>query len=600
MVGGIGEGRRRTTNNLTDKAIKSFLAQERKAAGPSWRKLGDGQGLYLTTTGAGNPVWRLKYRYGGTERTYSIGGYPDTSLAEAREVRATVRRQVSAGVDPTTARRIERAKTAASYGETFAEATAKWLAHRRSGWSAGHARTTERALERDVLPSLGRLPISEITPAMIAHVIDRITARGANETAGKVRQNVERVFAYALVEQNPAIPVKEKLRAPMPSKPHPALLEFPALGDVLRRTELSSVTPAVRGALRLVAFTACRIGNAINATWEQFELDGATPIWVIPRAEMKAKKRQFPHRIILGPTITRELREWRQATGRRTGLVFTSPLSNRRGRPLTHEAIEKVYSKRLGLSGVHTVHGWRSAFSTLAREAGGFAHEAVELALDHEPRTEVARAYDRGERLEERVRLYYWWDAQLVAGQHGTDAAATGEGGGMILGPKVRELMGILLRGRDPKIPALLFANDSVGAHPTIPELADVLRSDEEIPPNLRRYIAGRLDGTIRATKAGTPKRVDPAELLDKAMDVALRQAQYVIDGNSKGHSRTLAIQDVAARRGVDVDTLRRSLLPGQMKAAGLTKIVPEIHALVELLTPPKRQTGRVSSHLRA
>jgi hypothetical protein len=45
----------------------------------------------------------------------------------------------------------------------------------------------------------------------------------------------------------------------------------------------------------------------------------------------------------------------------------------------------------------------------------------VELALDHVHDNAVVRAYDRGERLEERVRLMNWWDTQLTAAQHGPD-----------------------------------------------------------------------------------------------------------------------------------------------------------------------------------
>ena len=39
--------------------------------------------------------------------------------------------------------------------------------------------------------------------------------------------------------------------------------------------------------------------------------------------------------------------------------------------------------------------------------------------------TAVVRAYDRGERLEERIRLAHWWDAQLVAAESGLPAATT-------------------------------------------------------------------------------------------------------------------------------------------------------------------------------
>lgn len=41
-------------------------------------------------------------------------------------------------------------------------------------------------------------------------------------------------------------------------------------------------------------------------------------------------------------------------------------------------------------------------------EQGGFSRDATELALDHIHDTDVVRAYDRGERLEERIRMDRW------------------------------------------------------------------------------------------------------------------------------------------------------------------------------------------------
>jgi hypothetical protein len=57
-------------------------------------------------------------------------------------------------------------------------------------------------------------------------------------------------------------------------------------------------------------------------------------------------------------------------------------------------------------------HGWRSALSTLAKDAG-WSRDVVELTLDHVHDSAVVRAYDRGERRVERIRLAVWWDAQL-------------------------------------------------------------------------------------------------------------------------------------------------------------------------------------------
>jgi len=403
-------------NRLSEARCRAFVRRAGKGS-LAPRKLFDGAGLFLAITPAGTPVWRVKYRVGGLERTYSIGLYPEIGLAAARVERDRVRALIRKGQDPVAERRLERARTATSYGKTFAQVTASWLEHRRGEWSTVHYRTTRRALDRDVLPSLGPLPIEQIPAPLVAAVIERVQQRGAVETAAKIRQNVALIFDYALVSPNPAGPVKARLKKPGPDRHRAALLDFNALGDVLRRTALAAASPTVKQMLRLIAFTGVRLGRALGATWDQFNLDGDPPTWVIPRALMaKAKGYQHDYKAILSPTIAAELREWRRLTGRTTGLVFPSPAHP--DRPLTPEAASKLY-RDLGLADVHTVHGWRAAFKTLSREVGGFSDEITALVLDHEARDDVARAYDRSELLGERVRLAHWWDSQLTAAEKG-------------------------------------------------------------------------------------------------------------------------------------------------------------------------------------
>jgi integrase len=108
--------------------------------------------------------------------------------------------------------------------------------------------------------------------------------------------------------------------------------------------------------------------------------------------------------------VRSELRAWRRKVGTE-GYVFPSPTGKTY---ITRESLEKVYRVTLGLAQKHSPHGWRSSFSTLAKE-NTFSRDCVELALDHVADTAVVRAYDRGERLEERRRLAAWWDAQLKA-----------------------------------------------------------------------------------------------------------------------------------------------------------------------------------------
>ncbi len=193
-----------------------------------------------------------------------------------------------------------------------------------------------------------------------------------------------------------------------------ALLDWTALGDALRRADMARLSPSVRMAHRLCAFTASRIGNVVNAEWREFHLEDEQPVWIIPRAKMKVAIREIDHRVPLGPEIAAEMRQWQAVSGRR-GFVFPSPTGNKY---IGRESIDKVIRVTLSIARKHSPHGWRSAFSTLAR-GQGFERDVVELALDHAHDNQVARAYDRGERFARRVELFSWWGEQLAAAQRG-------------------------------------------------------------------------------------------------------------------------------------------------------------------------------------
>ena len=406
MAGGI-------RSKLSDKAVKAFVA----AAEPG-KKLADGGGLYLFIPAAGNPNWRIKYRIEGKEKVFSVGTYPLVSLSEARITLAEVKAMIREGKDPVDARRVKRAAAAASAENTFQSVTQEWLAMKRGEWSAGHHTKSARAFERDVFPALGNLPIASITPAMVAKAVEAIHKRDVLETATRILQHLNGVFRYAqargLCRDNPAAPAREILPRKKDSGRMPAIVEFKALGDILRRAEQARLSRPIYLGHRLCAFTAARIGNVVTAEWREFDLDGEQPIWVIPRQKMKVNNRDIDHRIPLPKEIVEDLKKWRALIGAR-GFLFPSPAG---GKHIGRDGIEKAYRVTLGLEGKHSPHGWRSAFATLARDHG-FERDVVELALDHAHDNEVARAYDRGERFEQRIRLFRWWGEQLAAAQHG-------------------------------------------------------------------------------------------------------------------------------------------------------------------------------------
>ena len=398
---------------LTDLAIQSFL---RTATPGPGAKLADGHGLCLQFIGK-NAKWRLRYRINGKAREYTIGSYPEWSLQKAREESIRIRQLLAKGLDPVIQRQVEVADNRRENELSFTSIANEWFNSRKAEWSHVHYVKSTRAFERDILPFIGHLPITKLTTAIVSTPILEVHRRGATETASRELQHLKSIFRYAqakgIIKQNPADPVDELL----PKKKHhghmAAALTPGDLGSILVNAERAHLSPAIRMAHRLCAFTAVRIGNIVEAEWKEFDLDSDQPSWTIPRQKMKVQSKSTDHRIPLCKPIAEEMRRWRSLSRTAKGFVFPA---NTTIKHISREGIEKVYRVTLNLAGKHSPHGWRSAFSTLARDAG-FPKDVVELALDHVHDNSTVRAYDRGERYAQRIRLYEWWGELLTTAE---------------------------------------------------------------------------------------------------------------------------------------------------------------------------------------
>src|SRR6516225_8382792 len=86
-------------------------------------KLGDSGGLYLAVMPTGGKLWRWKYRFEGKEKLMAIRGYPEVSLAAARELHAEGRRLLASGVDPMARRRAVKLAVQVQSENSFANSS---------------------------------------------------------------------------------------------------------------------------------------------------------------------------------------------------------------------------------------------------------------------------------------------------------------------------------------------------------------------------------------------------------------------------------------------------------------------------------------------
>ena len=438
-------------------------------------KLPDDRGLYLYVTPTGFRSWRMKFRFAGKEKRLTFGGYPEVTLAQARDLRDEARRLLRDGVDPTVDRKQRAAATAAGAETTFEAVALRWHAREALAWKPRYAVQVKQRFENDVFPAIGAMPIRAITPALVLLVIRAIEAREAHEMAHRVRQHMSDVFVFAIAsgwaEADPALVIRKALTATSP-RLRPAVTKAKAAHRVLQLTEYQNAYAITKLASRLLALTAARPGDLRLAAPGEFEgLDSAAPIWRIPAAKMKLTRERridatYEFVIPLAPQAVEIVKLAMEIAGPQSPLLF--PSSRHAHRPMSDSTLSSFY-RSAGLTGVHVPHGWRATFSTIMNERAaerGHAEDRaiIDMMLAH-IQDGVEAAYNRAAYMPRRRAIAAEWadlvlvgrpaPAALLDWQRGSSARSERRRGRdrrlAPARPAVREEASRPARGQDPR-----------------------------------------------------------------------------------------------------------------------------------------------------
>jgi integrase len=380
------------------------------------QRLYDERGLYIEIAPNGGRWWRFKYHIDGKEKLLSMGTYPDVGLKAARERRDRAREQLAQGLDPSIARRAEKASRSEGVLNSFESIAREWHESIHVPQvSAGHAARTLTRLEQDVFPWLGGISVSSITAPQLLDTVRRVEKRGAIETAHRVLQACGQVFRYAIAtgraERDPTPDLRGALK-PVLVRHMPAIIDPAKVGELLRAIDDYRGHAVTRAALQLAPLVFVRPGELRRAEWCEFNLDDR--LWVIPAARMKGTKRAkdvgSDHLVPLSKQAMLIMQDLRALTGRGR-YVFPSLRTGER--PMSDNAILSAL-RRMGypkdeMSG----HGFRAMARTLLAERLDISAEVIEAQLGHAVRDPLGRAYNRTVFLDQRRSMLDAWAEYL-------------------------------------------------------------------------------------------------------------------------------------------------------------------------------------------
>ena len=358
----------------------------------------DGAGLWFIKRADGGAQWMLRVSLGGKRREMGLGGFPDVSLKEARELATDYRKMARQGIDPIKTRSQQRREALRPRSNLADIAEAAFAAKKAELKNDGVNARWFSPLHLHVLPKLGNLSVEDITQQDIAQTLKPIWETKA-ETAKKAINRLNIIFTYAAaagldVDLNAIAKAKAllgKQRKQTQNTPALNWAEVPAFYETL-------VEPTtVNLALKLLILTGVRSYAVRNAHIDQF--DGKT--WVIPPENMKGQLHQVSEFRVPLSLEAQEIIAIAEQFGR-DGYLFAGV---RRG--VISDASMSRLMERRGMA--ERPHGFRSSLRTWLAECTNASEEVAETVLAHKVGSKVVRAYRRTDHFEERAILMERW-----------------------------------------------------------------------------------------------------------------------------------------------------------------------------------------------
>jgi integrase len=417
---------------LTKRAIDSFKYQgDGQSRDARWDAAMPGFGVRIYPSG--RKAFVLSYRNGGgKKRLVVLGTYGrDLTLEQAREKAIKQSGKVLDGADPVKERRKEREKE--RVGDRLKDAVETYLAgpvnftthkkkrRRRDGTVAEY----KRVLTNELMPRWGRKRMEEISRADVIALLEAITERGGPIMANRILVEVRVFFDWyarttGTLTANPAADVEA------------TGVEI-TRDRTLSNDELKLVWTAadklewpVAPYVKLLILTAQRRGEIIGMRWADLDLDGAEPLWTLPRELTKANRL---HTVPLSPQAVNIIRGLPRVEG---PFVFSTgkgkdnkprPINNFSGdkRALDREIAKTAEDAGTDIPAPWTLHDLRRSAATGMAGLNVTPHILSRILNHSLGKSEgTTSVYNRFEYLEKKRHALNTWAAhveRIIAGK---------------------------------------------------------------------------------------------------------------------------------------------------------------------------------------
>jgi integrase len=363
----------------------------------------DGRVLAIEALPSGRLSWLYRYRFNRKPEKVFIGGYPDISLKAARQKRDEFATMLASGKSPAQFKKLSR--QGASSDPTVKEFGERWFREVacRDRKDTSHPR---RYLENEIYPTLGSQLIKDVTAEAVQGIVFRKRDHGSPAAAAAIRNQIKRVFDYAIVcgvaASNPALATPTRFITGKKSRKR--ALKPDEIRVYLQTLYRSNVRRQFKLGLHLILLTLVRKSELLFAKWKDVDLEGGE--WTIPAENTKTGEE---HTVYVSREAAELFCELKMLAG---GSEWVMPGRGTITKPFSASALNTaLHGVNLPLE-QFTIHDLRRTGATLLNEKG-YSSDIVEKALNHKM-TGVRGIYNRAEYAAQRKEMLQFWGSYVA------------------------------------------------------------------------------------------------------------------------------------------------------------------------------------------
>lgn len=353
--------------------------------------------LYLTCFDNGTKIYKMRTKSG----YITIGRYEDISLAEARDMAKSMRKE-----------KLGLVVKSKALGECFYEWLDIKIPHIDDEKIRQKRRKQINRINKHILKPLGSKNISEITKQDILDATKGVSL----ESAKKILTTLRYVFKFArgngfvkdisflleIIEDKRDIFVNKKVEH------RKGITNELRLKEIITCVHEARINQVVKNMFFFNLLTAQRPHQIRELTWDRVDLQKGLIYFYEDQ-----NKTGLNVRLPLSKQAI-EILNFQRAINDNGKAVFKSPFNSRVSGQAFCDAVLLKTLKSIGINDLHA-HGFRATFATFAIRANEgnkamFEKRVIDEILLHTVGSDVDKAYFRDFNTSEQLRVLQWWD----------------------------------------------------------------------------------------------------------------------------------------------------------------------------------------------